>query len=108
MGFSAAVGGGDLGSFAGKKKATRRNREERAENKRSPADMSTSKKCSECIGGRRASVPELECFQDRAGNAMMMLINESRALRARPATLLSSSMAEHSAVNRRVVGSSPT
>jgi hypothetical protein len=34
--------------------------------------------------------------------------NEARALRARLTALLSSSMAEHPAVNRRVVGSNPT
>ena len=41
-------------------------------------------------------------------NDIMDNDERGRALRARPKTLLSSSMAEHPAVNRRVVGSSPT
>src|ERR1700722_5675029 len=82
-GFWAATGGAEGGevleSSPVKTAAASKNSEERAKNKR----ISTSKDCSECIAGRTASVPDWK-FSDGAGDAMMMLIINRRALR-RPA-----------------------
>src|SRR5579863_3203035 len=50
----------------------------------------------------------LRCFQTPRWDAMMDFDSGRCAVCACPTTLLSSSMAEHPAVNRRVVGSSPT
>ena len=48
-----------------------------------------------------------ECFPNRRANAIIKFDGRTRTTPF-AATLLSSSMAEHPAVNRRVVGSSPT
>jgi hypothetical protein len=58
--------------------------------------------CSSRQAGERFSLPSTNDIDD-------IMDIEFRVCRpVRPITLLSSSMAEHSAVNRRVVGSSPT
>src|ERR1700731_3253406 len=101
-GFSAGFGGAEgvdevLESSPANIAAAIRKIKEKAENRR----INTSKKCSACIAGRTASLSDWK-FSDGVRDAMIMLIIK------RVHTLLSSSMAEHSAVNRRVVGSSPT
>ena len=51
---------------------------------------------------------EATSFATPLRNVMMNLIAKGRASAHALTTLLSSSMVEHSAVNRRVVGSNPT
>src|SRR5450755_209720 len=50
----------------------------------------------------------LQMFSDRKVECYDKYVRLKIVARARSTTLLSSSMAEHPAVNRRVVGSSPT
>src|ERR1700730_17595994 len=72
------------------------NREERRGN----AEFAENNCANRGTIGGRFSGSRAGCYHD--GD------HQGRAPNARPTTLLSSSMAEHSAVNRRVVGSSPT
>ena len=50
----------------------------------------------------------LQMFSDRKAECYDKYVRLKIVARARSTTLLSSSMAEHPAVNRRVVGSNPT
>src|SRR6202140_5697899 len=84
MGFSAALGGAEgveevLESSPAYTAAASRKIKERAGNRR----INTSKKCSECIAGRTASVSDWK-FSDGVRDAMMMLIIEGRAPKSGP------------------------
>src|SRR5436309_8757717 len=106
-GFAAAFGGAaeeaeeaeeDWESSAANTAAAIKNKEERVQSKRKPPGISTSWLGYQYSALRAGSVFRLkpECYdkKDCGGHAIT--------------TLLSSSMAEHPAVNRRVVGSNPT
>jgi hypothetical protein len=82
--------------------ATTKNDKDNKNNKESrtkrPPSILTSNALPGSIQSSVSEMPDAHGFQGAQRDAMMI----------QSTTLLSSSMAEHSAVNRRVVGSSPT